>query len=146
MLRKYLQKLRKHLDSWSIRKRIDKIYAEANIPLTPFQIEEFERVDRFMTEYCLSAENKCRKVRHSNFPFSPLVDTATKTIHLWSLLLSKMRGTKVSSCLIRRVAKKCEITIDMSLSFEHIVVHQTGHTMTQARVAVLPQLSGLSSP
>lgn len=119
-MRKYLQELKKHLDSRSIQKRIDKLCTEVHIPLIPFQVKEYERIDRLMTESCLSAEKKCRKVRHGNVPFSPLVDTAAKNIYLWSLLLSKLRGTKVSSSLIKRLAKKCEITIDMSLSYEEV--------------------------
>ena len=120
IVRNYLKKLRKLLDTRSISERVEKLYNEQHQPLTPAQIQEYERIDSFITECCLTAEKRCRKVRVGNIPFSPIVDTAAKTIYLWSLILSKMRGTKVSTSLIRRLAKKCEITVDMSLTYEDV--------------------------
>ena len=120
IVRNYLQILWKQLDSKSIPQRITKLYNEFHNPLTPFQIDEYERIDWYMTECCLSAEKEYRKARVGSVAFSPIVDTAAKTIYLWSLILSKIRGTKVSSSLIRRLAKKCELTIDFSLSYDDV--------------------------
>ena len=120
IVRKYLQELRKLMETRSLQQRVNKLYIEQHHPLTPAQIDEYETIDKFITECCLTAEKRCRKVRAGNVPFSPIVDTAAKTIYLWSLILSKMRGAKVSTSLIRRLAKKCEITIDMSLSYEDV--------------------------
>ena len=102
IVRTYLNKLRKLLNTRSISERVEKLYDEQHQPFTPAQIQEYERIDSFITEYCLTAEKRCRKVRVGNIPFSPIVDTAAKTSYLWSLILSKMRGTKVSTSLIRR--------------------------------------------
>ena len=120
IVRKYLQELRKLLESRSISNRVENLYKEKHQPLTPAQIQEYERIDGFITECCLAAEKCCRKVRVGNVPFSPIVDTAAKIIYLWTLILSKMRGAKVSTSLIRRLAKKCEITVDMSLTYEDV--------------------------
>ena len=100
--------------------RVNWLYSTFNNPLTPSQQDEYEKIDKYITECCLVAEKRCRKIRAGNVPFSPLVDTAAKTIYLWSLILSKMRGTKVSSSLIKRLAKKCDIIIDNTLTYEQI--------------------------
>ena len=76
----------------------------------------------YVTECCLKAELRCRKVRAGKVPFSPIVDIAAKTIYLWSSVLSKKRGCKVSSSLIRRLAKKCNIIIDPSLTYDKVRV------------------------
>ena len=73
-----------------------RLNADFQIPLTLEHQEEFERIDRYVTECCLKAEKKCRKVRAGNVTFSPLVDKAAKTTYLWSSVLSKKRECKVS--------------------------------------------------
>lgn len=100
--------------------RINWLYSTFNTPLTPAQEEEYERINKHVTECCLAAERKCRKVRVGQVPFSPIVDTAAKTIYLWSLISNKMKGTKVSSSLIKRLSKKCEIIIDNDLTYEQV--------------------------
>ena len=94
IVRKYQQKLRKLLDKRGIREQVDRLYGNFQIPLTLDQQEEFEGIDRYVTEYCLKAEKQCRKVRAGNVPFSPLVDQAAKTIYLWSSVLSKKEDVK----------------------------------------------------
>ena len=61
IVRKYLQELRKQLESKSIPQRINSLYNEFHSPLTPFQIEEYEHIDKFMTKCCLSAEKNAAK-------------------------------------------------------------------------------------
>ena len=117
---KFQRELNNLLEKRNVSERIDKLYSNFQIPLTPVQLAEYERIDTYVTESCLAAEKRCRKVRAGNVPFSPLVDKAAKTIYLWNLLLSKRRGTKVSSSLIRRTSKKCEIIIDPTLTDENI--------------------------
>ena len=119
-VKKYQQELRRLLDNKGMLERTQWLYSTFNIPLTESQQVEYEKIDQFVTECCLTAEKKCRKMRAGQVPFSPLVDTAAKTIYLWNLVLNKMRGTKVSSSLIHRLSKKCEIIIDPSLSFEDV--------------------------
>ena len=94
IVRKYQQELRKMLDKRGIREKVDRLYGNFQIPLTLDQQEEFERIDRYVTECCLKAEKRCRKVKAGNVPFSPLVDQAAKTIYLWSSVLSKKEDVK----------------------------------------------------
>ena len=120
IVKKYQNELKKLLEHRDIFNRVNTLYASFQTPLTEAQELEFERIDRYVTESCLKAEKRCRKVRAGKVPFSPIVDTAAKTIYLWSSVLSKMRGCKVSSSLIRRLAKKCEIVIDPALTYEEV--------------------------
>lgn len=120
IVRKFLQELRKRLDDRGLRDRVNALYENYHVPLTPTQIQEYESIDRFVTECSLTAEKRCRKIRVGGVPFSPVVDKAAKTVYLWSLILSKMSGTKVSTSLIKRLAKKCDLIIDLSLSYEEI--------------------------
>ena len=120
IVKKYQRELKKLLDNRGISTRVDNLYARFQTPLTEEQKEEFERIDRYVTECCLKAEKRCRKVRAGNVPFSPIVDTAAKSINIWSLVLSKMRGCKVSSSLIKRLAKKCDIVIGPALTYEEV--------------------------
>ena len=120
LVRKFLQELSSKIEHCDMAERVNWLYSTFNNPLTPSQQDEYEKIDKYITECCLVAEKRCRKIRAGNVPFSPLVDTAAKTIYLWSLILSKMRGTKVSSSLIKRLAKKCDIIIDNTLTYEQI--------------------------
>ena len=112
IVKKFLQELRHKLDERDMAERVCWLYTTFNNPLTPAQKEEYEKIDKYVTECCIAAEKRCRKIRAGNVPFSPLVDLAAKTIYLWNLILSKLRGTKVSSSLIRRLSTKCEIIVD----------------------------------
>ena len=120
LVRKFLQELSSKIEHCDMAERVNWLYSTFNNPLTPSQQDKYEKIDKYITECCLVAEKRCRKIRAGNVPFSPLVDTAAKTIYLWSLILSKMRGTKVSSSLIKRLAKKCDIIIDNTLTYEQI--------------------------
>ena len=119
-MKKFQRELNRLLQNRDISTRVDKLYSTFQNPLTPVQLEEYERIDFYITECRLAAEKRCRKVRAGNVPFSPLVDKAAKTIYLWNLLLSKRRGTKISASLIRRISSKCEIIIDPKLTDEEI--------------------------
>ena len=120
VVKKYQRELRKLLDDRGISERVERLYTSFQTPLTDEQQSEYERIDRYITESCLKAERRSRKVRAGQVPFSPIVDLAAKTIYLWSSVLSKKRGCKVSSSLISRLAKKCDVIIDPSLSYEEV--------------------------
>lgn len=84
IVKKYLQELRHKLDERDMAERVGWLYSIFNNQLTPAQEEEYEKIYKYVTECCLTAEKRCRKIRAGNVPFSPIVDTATKTIYLWS--------------------------------------------------------------
>lgn len=90
------------------------------IPLAPGQIKEYEHIDQIVTECCLAAERRRRKIRAGNVPFSPVVDQTAKSIYFWNLILSKRRGVRVSTKLIKRISKKCGLIADPNFSTEEI--------------------------
>jgi hypothetical protein len=55
------------------------------------------------------AEQKCRKIRRGNVPYSDELQTVRNKIEAWSLLLRFKKGCKISSCKLTRSLKKANI-------------------------------------
>ena len=58
----FLKDLRTKLDNRDMFERINWLYSTFNNPLTPAQAAKYESIDKYVTECCLAAERKCRKV------------------------------------------------------------------------------------
>ena len=120
VVKKYLHELRHRFEDRDLIQRVNWLYCPFNIPLAPGQIDEYERIDSMVTECCLAAERRCRKIRAGNVPFSPVGDQAAKSIYFWNLILSKRRGVRVSTKLIKRTSNKYGLIVDPATSTEEI--------------------------
>ena len=80
---------------------------------------ELETLDRIRTNIVLRAERKCRKFKTGQVPYSPEdVQRYGKEIRLWSMIIAKKSGKKVSTRLIARHAHSISISNYMSHSVD----------------------------
>ena len=102
----YLQFLNQH----HLIERQFTLESSINEPkLTPSQQAEYESILKLRSEGIRFAENKCRKLRVRNVPFSPELQKARYEIELWKAAFSIKTKQKYSSSNFRRLEKKTGI-------------------------------------
>jgi hypothetical protein len=72
-------------------------------------IEAYEEFDAIRYQATAFAESKCRKLRTGQVAFSPELSEARSVIKVWSLLVSKAKGRKISSRMLARTLKQLNI-------------------------------------
>ena len=78
--------------------------------------EELNIIDNKRVDIALQAEKKCRKLCTGKVPYAPEdIQRLGREICLWSMIIQKKGGRKVSSKLIVRQAKKLKIRYHMKL-------------------------------
>ena len=81
--------------------------------------DKLNRIDKIRVQLALKAEEKCRQIRAGVVPYAPDdVQRYGKEIRLWTLIINKKGGRKVSSKLIVRQAKRLKIDKHIKLSKE----------------------------
>ena len=78
--------------------------------ITKNQIKLIEEIDKDRTNAMLTAERKCRKIKTTQVPFSPRLNTAAKAMQFWNLLSDKMKGKRINSRYLARVKKQARIS------------------------------------
>jgi hypothetical protein len=73
------------------------------------QIREYETIDRLRRQHIKMAENRCRKFRCGNIPYSTTIQEARNKIEAWSLLLRHKKGLRISSRKLEHTMKKAGI-------------------------------------
>ena len=82
---------------------------------------ELATLDRIRIEIVLRAERKCRKLKTGQVPYAPEdVQRHGKEIRLWSMIIAKKSGKKVSTRLIARHAHAISISNYMNHTLDAI--------------------------
>ena len=103
-----------HLKLAHLKQRIDL----DNITKKECQIS-LTKIDNSIKHSTLYAEKHCRKLKVGQVPHSVERNEAARIIELWNNVIRKKRGWNISSRLIKRLTKKCNLSIDpMHLSLE----------------------------
>jgi hypothetical protein len=76
---------------------------EQSIPI------EYNAIQRLQLKIWKLIEYKLRKLRTSGVPWSPKIQQFRTEIELWSMILGKRKGIKVSNTQIRRFMRKAGI-------------------------------------
>ena len=77
--------------------------------LTRRQKDTYEYVCRHLRQGLKEAENKCRKLKMGNTPWSPALEEAGNRLALWELVLArKQDGRRVSTRYLSRMERKCQ--------------------------------------
>ena len=71
---------------------------------------EYNRINDKQYELRKKIESKIRKIRNGNVPWSPKLQKFRNTIEIWTLLLKKKKGTKISNRKLRRRLQQSDIT------------------------------------
>ena len=96
--------------------------------LIPSQIKEYNTVVRLRTDGMRRAENKCRKLKMGNVPFSPILELDRKKISLWNAVKKKKLGCKSSTRNIIRLGNLVGIDNPMEYSLGEVY-----HNIQQAK-------------
>ena len=105
-----MKKYNELLESYCIQHRIQqKLYSlfPPTFPPTPGQSRALEIIDQVLGEGMEHAENKCRKIRAGEVPFSEKIAKTGHKIKLWRLVLRHKATNTVNTWTIQRAAKRC---------------------------------------
>ena len=101
-----------------IHEQIDELYSTFTVPMTDAYIAKYEKIDRIQVSAFQYANKRCRKLRCGDVPSSDTLNHFGCHIKLWTNVIRKKLGCKVSSKYIRRIANECGIDDPMSVSIE----------------------------
>ena len=99
-----------------VHEQMDELYKNFTVPMTPEYINKYEKLDRIQVSAFHYADKRCRKLRCGEVPSSDVLNHCGNQIRLWTLVIKKKLGCKVSSRFIMRVAGECDIASPMSVS------------------------------
>ena len=99
-----------------LHERIDELYRTFSVPMTQEYIDTYEKLDRIQVSAFAYANKRCRKLRCGDVPSSDILNYFGSLIRLWTYVIRKKRGCKVSSKMIARLAAACDISKPMSVS------------------------------
>jgi hypothetical protein len=107
LVEKYVQELRKQLEHSGLAKRLFALEVSATQQgwSTPLQ-EEYDDIQATHLKLRTLIERNLRKLRMGGVPWSPKLQGFRNSIELWSMILRKRKGVKVSNTRIRRFMAK----------------------------------------
>ena len=79
---------------------------------------EYERIRQLRLQGIKLADSKCRKLNMGEVPWSMTLQAARDTIELWSNMVSRKRGTKVSTRYISRLEKTTGINHALQINLQ----------------------------
>ncbi len=103
--------------------RISNLYQTYSNPMTPSEIEEYEKLDRLREIGMVKAEQQCRHLFMGGKQWSPIFQKARDRIRYFKLSIARMRGRKVHAKTLVQLSKKVGInTVGQSLEtqLEHL--------------------------
>ena len=112
----------------NIRVDTEAEYRESNIDKDRDNFEDFNGLDKIITNAMMHAEFKCRKIRTGKVPFSPAVSRAGRMLSLWGLLLWYHSGHKTKMWTIRLRAMGCGVLHPFLF-----LPSEVGHNQLEAR-------------
>ena len=116
--RKYNTLLTGMLKKEEYRERVYAIQQGAGPKLTDLQQTTLIQLDDLRKESMLYSERHCRKLNMGKVDFSPQISDARNAVELWRSVSKRKSGGRVSSSLIKRLAKKCKVAHPFSVSVE----------------------------
>ena len=107
-----------------VHEQMLELYNSFDVPMTQAQIDKYEKLDRICVSAFQYANKRCRKLRMGAIPSSEETTIAGLTIRLWTYVIRKKTGCKVSSRLIQRTAAECGVENPMQISVEQAVANR----------------------
>jgi hypothetical protein len=120
IVKKYNAILQEHLVKHDVLPQLQKLETEIVGTLSPAQITEYNRLDNLRIQATLFAQQRCRKLRMGEVPYSTKLCFAGKKIRAWKLLLKKKSGGSVNTKYLHRKLKEAGITATTLLSISDI--------------------------
>ena len=99
-----------------LHERMDDLYRSFTVPMIKEYIETYEKLDRIQVSAFEYANKRCRKLCCGDVPSSDVLNHFGSLIRLWTYVIRKKKGCKVSSKIIARLATACDVDKPMSVS------------------------------
>lgn len=112
-VRNYNEALQQYLRNHNLDKKAAALRQNAEVPLTPPQQQEYERLDGLMVIGMKAAEKRCRKLHMGATQWVPQVTDTYNKIHAIDLMLRKNKGAKIGTTLIKRILKKANMEVSL---------------------------------
>ena len=111
----------KQLNRNHVLERMDALDKSCGLTINQKQSEEYEKMDKLYVAAFHYANKRCRKLKTGDVAFAPeTLQLEARKANLWVLCLRKVRGCRVSSKLIKRIAKSVKIKDPMMVSVEEM--------------------------
>jgi hypothetical protein len=120
IVKKYNAILQEHLVKHDVLTQLQKLETEIVGTLSPTQITKYNRLDNLRIQATLFAQQRCRKLKMGEVPYSPKLCFTGKKIRAWKLLLKKKSGGSVNTKYLHRKLKEAGITDTTLLSITDI--------------------------
>jgi hypothetical protein len=136
---RYLRYRKAHAVAHKLRDKHIANERKSTFPSTPSADARHEINDRLTVEGMIWAEEKCRKFRGGNVPWSPPVERSRREILLVEALIKRRQGKHSSSRYIRRFEKQLKVT------FHRLTLPQLLRQLRKSK-GVYRKLKGTADP
>ena len=89
--------------------KLQEFYSLKSDPVTGEDLLRLNRIDKVRTQSVRFAEKNCRKLHMGSRPWTPELNKLGRGINAWHLIIKKKCGKNISSRLIQRMSKGCNI-------------------------------------
>ena len=104
---------------------MERLNRTCHVPLRQDEQTLYEKMDRCQVQAFHYAEKRCRKLRFGQVHYAPEdIQSEGRKISLWTLVIRRKAGKHVSTRVMRRLAKKCNINRPMKCSIEEVKSHR----------------------
>ena len=123
---KFNNLMKGYLRDQNIFQRMDKLDLACHSSITESQMEEFVLIDKAFVGAFKYANKRCKKLKSGEVAYAPEeIQVQGRKIRLWTFCIRKRCGRRISSSLIRRLAKKLKITHPLNYSLEDMKEKRT---------------------
>ena len=110
----YLTALHKQFDYHKVQKKTELLYSIDPTEWTIQHQQEYEHLDRLITDSMLCAESCAAKKYNSIYEWSPALVRSVFAERIWRLAVMRSQGRSVSETLLSHTKESAGITVDLS--------------------------------
>ena len=109
----------------NVHVRMEQLNQTCHNPMTQDEIALYEKMDRIQMQAFNYANKRCRKLRQGEVQYVPeIIQVEGRKISLWTLVVRRKAGKHVSTKVIRKLAKKCNINNPMKCTIDEAKNHR----------------------
>ena len=124
----YLKLLNDHYNKYGM---VDKVYEMSQKPITYPLNEElvkmWERLDNIRVQGMRYAERRCRKFKAGKIPWNPKMSEALNIVVMWTLVIKRCKGCKVSTRTILRQKQKAKTNVSLQTALGKLAEAYTAY-------------------
>jgi len=106
----YLKHLKQHLAYHKLPEKIETLHNQAKLhPNDPTIAQQYNKIDRLLTEGMLTAAKRSSKKYSDKFQWSPALAKAVNIVRYWRLCMKQAKGTIVSNHHLIKAAQRATL-------------------------------------